>query len=275
MKKSTLLVCAFMMAASSLAAAYPRKPIPFKALRPMECKLVQKKRHTPENPHMKNDDDTSANWSGYAAVTSLQKPAVSSVTRVAATWTVPTVKPSASTTYCSIWVGIDGFKSGSVEQIGTEHDWNDGKEEHYAWFEMYPKYPHQLSGFPVEPGDVISAEVSYQGNDAYKMTINNHTKSVTTTVPVSHTTGSGFKRSSAEWIVEAPASQDGILPLANFQEVTLTDCSATINGVNGSINDGRWAVERLQMTSNGGTKKAETSQLANGGKAFSVTWEHK
>ena len=35
-------------------------------------------------------------------------------------------------------------------------------------------------------------------------------------------TASNAKRSSAEWIVEAPSSSSGILPLANFGSVTFT-----------------------------------------------------
>jgi peptidase A4-like protein len=182
---------------------------------------------------------------------------------------------SSKPTYSSIWVGIDGYGSGTVEQIGTEHDWDNGKEEHYAWFEMFPKYPHQLVGFPVEPGDVITGEVSYVGNDTFKLSLSNHTKHVTTTVPTTHTQTPKANRSSAEWIVEAPATSDGVLPLAHLSEVTMTDCTATIDGVSGPISNGQWKSSKLNMASKSGTVKAQASDLTNSGKDFTVQWKHQ
>ncbi|MCE5294215.1 MAG: hypothetical protein LLF94_06335 [Chlamydiales bacterium] len=251
------------------------RPAPFKVLKKIQCTVLQSKRKHPTAPHKKLREGTSENWSGYAAATNLKNPGISSVSKITGSWNVPHVSPSKGTTYSSIWVGIDGFSSGSVEQIGTAHDWNNGKEEHYAWFEMYPKYPHELVGFPVEPGDIISAEVSYEGNDTFKMTLNNHTKNVTTTVPTSHTINANAKRSSAEWIVEAPASSSGVLPLAHLSDVTLTNCTATINGKSGSIDSNNWSNGRLDMEGKGGTLKAKTSGLTAQGSDFTVQWKHQ
>ena len=50
-------------------------------------------------------------------------------------------------------------------------------------------------------------------------------------------TAQGAKRSSAEWIVEAPSSNYGILPLANFGTVTFTNAYATIGGTTGAIDN--------------------------------------
>src|SRR5205823_5527538 len=83
----------------------------------------------------------STNWSGYSSFTSLQHPATGSVTSVIGSWTIPTLSPSTQTTFSSAWVGIDGFSDQTVEQIGTEQDWYNGKQVNYAWFEMYPQFP--------------------------------------------------------------------------------------------------------------------------------------
>src|SRR5437870_4998940 len=61
----------------------------------------------------------STNWSGYAAETNLTAPAANAVTAVSGSWVVPQVTGS-STGYSSVWVGIDGYSSATVEQIGTE-----------------------------------------------------------------------------------------------------------------------------------------------------------
>jgi hypothetical protein len=76
---------------------------------------------------------TSSNWSGYAVDSSKD-----SVSSVAGSWTVPAVAGSG-TAYSSIWVGLDGSNSSTVEQIGTDSDVINGQAQYYAWYEMYPK----------------------------------------------------------------------------------------------------------------------------------------
>src|SRR5207253_2086876 len=80
-----------------------------------------------------------------------------------------------STSYSSIWVGLDGYANATVEQIGTEQDWTKRGQRNYAWFEMYPSGAYLISGFPVNPGDSISAQVQYEGNGVFQLTINNTT----------------------------------------------------------------------------------------------------
>ena len=106
---------------------------------------------------------SSTNWSGYAAANKLSSPKKGSVTAVSGTWIVPTLSPTFDDTYSSLWVGIDGYGSSTVEQIGTEHDFSDGVQSDYAWFEMYPGASYLINGFPLSPGDVISASVVYNG----------------------------------------------------------------------------------------------------------------
>lgn len=277
MKKLCMLSLAFLITCTSgWAVVTPKKSVvPFKALRKIECKMEPRRLKNRTPHHIKLRDGTSENWSGYAAAKGLKNPQVGSVSMVSGSWVVPHIASSKDDTYCSIWVGIDGYGSGSVEQLGTEHDWANGKEEHYAWFEMYPKYPKELSNFPVEPGDVISASVVYQGNDTFKLSMSNHTKSVTTEIPVKHTMSSSAKRSSAEWIVEAPATTDGVLPLAHFSTVELSECKATINGKTGSLNDGNWQSEALNMQTKKGAMKATATSPSDNGKDFSVSWKHE
>src|SRR5262245_16449591 len=60
---------------------------------------------------------TSTNWSGYAVTG-----APGSITRVKGSWTVPAVQGPCTAQFqaSSFWVGIDGFMSNTVEQIGTD-----------------------------------------------------------------------------------------------------------------------------------------------------------
>src|SRR5947209_2194209 len=103
---------------------------------------------------------TSTNWSGYA----VQAPA-GSVTAVYGSWMVPAVT-GKGTSYSSAWVGIDGFASRTVEQIGTDSDLSAGQPVYYAWYEMYP-HPAVSLSLKVQPGDTISASVTYEAANGF------------------------------------------------------------------------------------------------------------
>jgi hypothetical protein len=137
--------------------------------------------------------------------------------------------PSA---YSSFWIGIDGYSSNTVEQIGTDSDASSGIAQYYAWYEMYPKYPVNLN-MKIKPGDQMSAEVKYLGSNKFQLTITD----VTTRATFSTTQKSSGKRSSAEWIAEAPSSRSGVLPLADFGTVYFSNSQAPLNGHTGTISD--------------------------------------
>ena len=82
---------------------------------------------------------------------------------VAAHWTQPDVVgscPKKKLQLAAFFVGIDGYNSGTVEQIGTEVDCVNGAPTHYAWYEMYPAPPVILD-CTVDGGDTITAAVTY------------------------------------------------------------------------------------------------------------------
>ena len=60
---------------------------------------------------------SSSNWAGYAATG-----AAGSFTSVSASWTQPTASCASGSQYAAFWVGLDGYTSKTVEQIGTEAD---------------------------------------------------------------------------------------------------------------------------------------------------------
>lgn len=226
------------------------------------------------HPHMPVLESASLNWSGYAALTNLSHPAQNVVNAVYGSWIVPSLSAASHTTYSSIWVGIDGYSSNTVEQIGTEHDWYNGQQQNYAWFEMYPNYSYEIVGFPLRPGNVMSASVVYQCNGVFILTIVNETQKVFTTIPTSYTTSKTAQRSSAEWIVEAPY-YNGILPLSHFGVVHFSNCFANIGNIFGSISEQFWANDPLTMVTSNGMPKAVPSALMSNGQAFNVTWQHE
>jgi hypothetical protein len=209
---------------------------------------------------------TSTNWSGYAVQAS-----AGAVTAVAGSWVVPTVT-GTGTAYSSAWVGIDGYNSNSVEQIGTDSDVVNGVPTYYAWYEMYPNPSSTVTALVVHPGDTIQASVTYSSGK-FTLAITD----VTTSKTFSTTqTAASAQRSSAEWVEEAPSSNSGVLPLADFGTVNFSGAQAVINGATGAIDNSAWSsgVEQINMVSSRGASEDTTSKLTDTGSAsgFSVTW---
>jgi len=223
-------------------------------------------------PHLPFKEGTSLNWSGYVAATNFNSPAPDTVNKITGNWVVPTVSPTNNNAYCSIWIGIDGSSDNTVEQIGTEHDWSNGSQQNYAWFEMYPNYPFEIIGFPLHVGDNISALIEYVGNSTFKLSLINNTRKVHSVIPYQYTKSKLALRSSAEWIVEAPFSTH-VLPLSHFSPVKFSNCSAVICNTNLTLAQ---AVHKsLTMVTNTNVAKAIPSTLLNGGTSFDVTWHHE
>jgi hypothetical protein len=243
-----------------------------------ERQATHKNRHQHSSgrphPHMPIEKGTSINWSGYASATDIENPTNGTVSEVSGFWTVPALQPTPDNSFTAIWVGIDGFSSPTVEQLGTEHDWSSGKQQNSAWFEMYPNPSFQINGFPLEVGDLIQAEVSYQGDQQFQLSIVNHTQNHFTVIPASLTKSTVAKRSSAEWILEAPFSSE-VLPLSDFQEVVFHHCIATISGEKGGIMHKGWQADAINMATTDGVVKATTSSLTPDEQSFTITWAHE
>ncbi|MGZ3674496.1 MAG: G1 family glutamic endopeptidase [Ktedonobacterales bacterium] len=209
--------------------------------------------------HNRETHSTSSNWSGYTTTGD-------TYFDIRGSWTQPAVSCSAGqTAYSSFWLGIDGYTTVTVEQIGTDADCINGTPTYYAWYEMYPKFPVNFSN-PVRPGDHMHAEVKASDSRRFVLTIGDTTR--------------GWSRSiiqrlriaplgSAEWIAEAPSGATGALPLADFHTVRFTNCTANGHAISSTSNP-----DALTMADNGVTK-AQPSSLSSGGSAFNVTWDHR
>jgi hypothetical protein len=209
-------------------------------------------------------NSTSVNWSGYAVETNLAHPQAYFFTDVQATWVVPSVNPSASNTYSSTWIGLDGDSQSSktVEQIGTEQDYINGKAVYYAWYEMYPKALVKLD-LAIQPGDTISAEVKYLANNTYELSLDDVTSGHSFTTDI---VSAKPIRSSAEWIEESTGR------LADFNTVTFTKASATAGNITGPISDVAWQTEEITLVSKSGGVLAAPTPLSNGGSSFSINY---
>jgi hypothetical protein len=241
----------------------------------------------------------SLNWGGYAVCVpqsdcaSLEA-AQGSVTDVKGTWVVPAIQgaqrnscPDSEKTWydASVWVGIDGFVSQTVEQTGTSSDCYYGQVYYYAWYEFYPANSVTITSINIHPGDTITAEVSYS-NGLFTTKIEDmNTRQSYTSPP---TAVPGAETDSAEWIVES-AYYNGILALTPISQTSFTAATATIGGVTHTISgwgsdaywllmvDYNWGVNGETGVATPSTQtlayaKAVPSALGRYDGGFSVTW---
>ncbi len=191
-------------------------------------------------------------------------------TSVAATWTVPMlVARGEPTAAVAVWVGLDDG-SHTIEQTGVQCTLRKSSLpfDSFPWYEMYPQPPH--AGLPVQtsggrvnleanPGDAITAEVSYLGRDRFRLTLINHTWGETfTTVQRSRQA----RCSSAEIIVERLGTTADLRGMA---AVRFTGCA-----VNGR-RLGSWDCWKQEIWSANRTELTMTSQLDRSGTSFVVT----
>jgi hypothetical protein len=216
----------------------------------------------------------STNWSGYAVTGS-------SFTSAKASWTVPSVNCSKTpNTYSSFWVGIDGWTSSTVEQTGTDSDCSGSSPSYYAWYEFYPAGSVLISSVAVSPGNKMSAAVTYSGTE-FTITITNEStgKSYSKSSRVS-----SAKRTSAEWIAEAPCCtrSGGILPLSDFGVVDFGDDYTGVSGTNDATDSstsgpitsfGSAVNEAIMINGSTGADEAVPSGLSSDGTSFTVTWD--
>jgi hypothetical protein len=215
-------------------------------------------------------------WIGYAVTGS-------EFTEVKGSWIVTAADcDKTPNSDSSEWVGIDGWNSNTVEQVGTDADCNGKNPSYYVWYEFYPKNTVVISDVSIAPGDKFSAEVTYDGDDEYTVSITNNTsgESFRKEVKFTGADGSGAPpRNSAEWIEEMDGnklSDFGVVSFGEFYTNVSGGTDAAIDASNsGAIGDfGK--VYKSIATKNGssGSKDlAVPSARASDGASFRVTWK--
>lgn len=213
----------------------------------------------------------SPNWSGYVD----DAPDGQTYSKVSASWVVPAVRCTSSTDLqrTAIWVGLDGYSDGSVEQDGTEAHCTDGVIIYATWWYMYPD--RHGTGGAIRPGAHVSASVSFAaGQYTLSLTVaGNPGASFTTTQTCGDTSCAD---SSAEWIVEAQCCStelpSGYYPMPDFGTALFRDASATSAATSGPIT--AFPDVALDIVNKAGTKDlAVVSPLLDGATAFKDTWK--
>ncbi|KAH8887129.1 putative aspergillopepsin protein [Thozetella sp. PMI_491] len=146
-------------------------------------------------------------------------------------FTVPdlSLRPSISTPqYASTSVGIDGatcqnafVQAGASTQISST-----GNQTVSIWFEWYPDANYVIAGFPANPGDWLSVQITMSSSLNVALVISNVAKSYS--VKISLVGATALCRSDAVWVLSD--TSDGVssqLPFASFADVWFEEVQAT------------------------------------------------
>jgi hypothetical protein len=225
---------------------------------------------------------SSQNWAGYALASR-----AGAFEAIGGNWTVPKVSvPGGGATgggrlsrwlrrwfralgeaqdlYSATWIGIDGFTGTQLIQVGTAQNRVAGRLQYYAWWEVLPNPETVIDPqhYPVNPGDQMTASISRQDDGHWLITLWNRTRGwVFVRTDIAYA-GPG---TSAEWIEEAPEVNGRQAELADFGQVTFSDCS--VNGENARLDLSQAGVMVQQ-----GQVVARPSAPGGNGTAFTVVY---
>ena len=184
---------------------------------------------------------TSDNWSGpYYTSPAAQ------FFWIQSSWTVPGVydfPPAPPYSAAAVWIGLDNggsdlFQSGSDSECINFFFWTF--TNYWMWIESLPYPPSGVPNFPISPGDEVSVDIfvadqngmtwfqngengglTPQDNSVWFM-LYNYTQGASFwgTLPASPS----FTGATAEFILERPAVNGGVVPLAFFGIASMHDC---------------------------------------------------
>jgi hypothetical protein len=210
-------------------------------------------------PGFPDNQNTSHNWSGYAATGG-------TYTAVSGTWTVPQFNGTDATFGIdAAWVGIGGVRSNDLIQAGTQQTVNgNGRTQYEAWVEMLPAGSRPVP-LRVHAGDSITVAITEQTTNNWLIDFTNNTTGQT----YQETQQYRSSHSSAEWVEEAPsAGRGGVLPLSNFGKVDFTAGSTVKNGE--AVNIAAAGGKPITMIGANNQALAVPSALSADGTGFSV-----
>ena len=208
----------------------------------------------------------SLSWAGY--IITKESNSKFEVTGINCSWIVPAVNASAGDGYSSAWIGIGGQVDKSLIQVGTEHDAVNGKGSYSAWYELLPSFSVRVTSIAVSPGDTMIASINLVNSNTnqWRIQISDATKGQTFSRNVVYNSA----RSSGEWIVERPTINNKITTLADFGDITFTDCHVNVSNVTGPIT--KFSFSKIQMTNNQNAALTSVSDLTAGGSSFNVSY---
>ncbi|MGI9148079.1 MAG: G1 family glutamic endopeptidase [Chloroflexota bacterium] len=210
-------------------------------------------------PGIPDNQNTSHNWSGYAATGG------GGYTSVSGTWGVPQFSPDRSFGIDAAWVGIGGVRSHDLIQAGTQQTVSgSGSTQYEAWVEMLPRSSRAVP-LRVHAGDSVTVAISEESPDHWLIAFTNNTTGQTYNTTEQYASS----HSSAEWVEEAPSSGRGaLLPLDNFGSIAFSGGSTVKDGQSLTIAGSN--ARAITMLGDTNQAIAVPSGLSEDGAGFSV-----
>lgn len=167
---------------------------------------------------------TSYNWAGLDQIGT-------HLTSVSATWKAPSfTHPASSNRSIAEWVGLGGIQSRALIQVGTITSPNaNGSASTTVFWEKLPRPAIQTVTIPA--GATVTAKITPVGKDQWRLWLSlggNSSPLINKVVTLSPRAAAAVE-TSADWITEAPSTQNGVSPLAPVASTTMSQVSA--NGV--------------------------------------------
>jgi len=227
------------------------------------------------HPHARANAPLTANsfnWSGYADGSKITK--AGTFTRVSGSWTTPSVKCGAEDQLTSEWVGLDGWISSSLEQLGTMSWCYRGAAVYFTWWEMFPTGKGLIRvGNTLKPGDKITASVTRSGTN-YTLKLTDATTPANSFTTKQTCPATTCTDTSAEWIAERPAFGIGIAPLAHYNAFKLTNGKQTSGGKAGTIGSFATVNEITMIDATQAYSLNDVSSLTGTNTGFSTIWQN-
>ncbi|KAI1317668.1 peptidase A4 family-domain-containing protein [Xylariaceae sp. FL0255] len=167
------------------------------------------------------NNEYTENWAGAVLVGT-------GYTTVSGTIVVPepTVPPGGSNSgkySAAAWVGIDGSTcQTAILQTGIDMNLEAGAVSYTTWYEWYPDYSYDFTGFGISAGDTVAMSVATTSKTSGTVTIENHTTGQTVSHDFENQSGQ-LCQTNAEWIVEDFQQGNSLVPFVDFNSVTFTD----------------------------------------------------
>ncbi|MCY0897689.1 MAG: G1 family endopeptidase [Firmicutes bacterium] len=167
-------------------------------------------------------DANSLNWAGLVQEGTNER-------SVTASWKAPGFANSASNPNSAIaeWIGLGGMQSNALIQVGTITTPNsNGTATTTAFWEKLPSSAVQLGTIPT--GATVDATIEPVGADSWRLMLTvagSATPMINKVVTLTASQAQAVE-SSADWITEAPTTNQGVAPLAPVSQTVMTDVSA-------------------------------------------------
>jgi hypothetical protein len=198
---------------------------------------------------------------------------------VSALWVVPATTSPDDAHGVLAWVGIDGWGTDSVLQIGTEQSFANGNLSTTGWWDWFHSGDDGrplITEVAANPGDVIAASVSASSPTTAILMVGNVSANVYHSFSPPVPDGVQIQGHTVEWSVEQPG---GSSPLANFGQLGFTLAAADYVDQFGGATKGEVLAQNgtlLSIVDENGLVRATSAIGSTGGglPAIAVTFVH-